>query len=73
MHMLPRLKDQSVKKINFIMTWQVSKICKTLVKYFLIWGTSTNLLGDGLMVLRMCMMGKELAKKMLREEDCLSL
>ena len=50
--MLPRLEDQSAKKINFIMTWQVSGICKTLVKWFLVWGTSTNMLGDGLMCLR---------------------
>ena len=49
-HMLPRLEDQSARKIIFIMIWQVSRICKTLVKWFLIWGTSTDMLGDGLMV-----------------------
>ena len=27
------------------------------------------MLGDGLMVLRVCMVGKELAKEMLRKED----
>ena len=65
MHMLPGLEDQSARKINFIMTWQVSDICKALVK---VWGTSTEMLGDRLMVLRVCMVGMELAKEMLREE-----
>ena len=69
MHMLLRLEDQRARKINFIMTWQVSGIRKTLVKWFLVWGTSTDMLGDGLMVLRMCIVGMELAKEMLREED----
>ena len=73
MHMLPRLEDQSVRKINFIVTWQVSGICKTLVKCFLVWRTSTDMLGDGLMVLRVCMVGMELAKGMLREETTLVL
>ena len=50
------------------MTWQVSKICKTLVKWFLVWETSTEMLGNGLMVLKVCMVGMELAKEMLREE-----
>ena len=47
----------------------VSGICKALVKWFLVWGTSTNMLGDGLMALRVCMMGMELAKEIFREED----
>ena len=64
--MLPRLEDQSARKINFIMTWQVGGICKALVKWFLVWETLTDMLGDGLMVLRV---GMELAKEMLREED----
>ena len=65
----PRLEDQSAIKINFIMTWQVSEICKALVKWFLVWGTLVDMLGDGLMALRVCMVGMELAKEMLREED----
>ena len=32
-------------------------------------GTLTDVLGDGLMVLRVCMMGMEFAKEVLREED----
>ena len=32
-HMLPRLVDQSARKINFIITWQVSEIYKALVKW----------------------------------------
>ena len=32
-----------------------------------------NMLGDGLMVLRVCMVGMELAKEMLREEEYSSL
>ena len=47
----------------------MSEICKTLVKWFLARETSTNMLGDGLMALRVCMVGMELAKEMLREED----
>ena len=54
------------------MTWQMSKIFKTLVEWLLVWGTSTEMLGDGLMVLGVDMMGMELAKKMLKEEVCLS-
>ena len=69
MHMLPRLEDQSARKINFKMTWQVNGICKDLVKWFLNWVTSTDMLRDGLMVLRVCMMGIELVKEMLREKD----
>ena len=69
MRMLLRLDDQSARKINFIMTWQVSGICKTLVKWFLVWGTSTDMLGEGLMVLRVWMVSMELANEMLREED----
>ena len=63
MHMLPRLEDQSARKINYIMTWQLSGICKSLVKWLLVWGTLPDMLGDRLMVLRECMMGMELAKK----------
>ena len=63
MHMLPRLEDQSARKINFIMTWQVSGICKSLVKWLLVWGTLPDMLGDRWMVLRECMKGMELAKK----------
>ena len=67
--MLPRLGNQSARKINFIITWQVSRIYKTLAKWFLVWETSTNMLGDGLMVLRVCIVGMKLEKAMLREED----
>ena len=67
--MFPRLEDQSAIKINFIMTWQVSEICKALVKWFLVWGILVDMLRDGLMALRVCMVGMELAKEMLREED----
>ena len=66
--MIPRLEDQSARKINFIMTREVSGSCKTLVKWFLVWGTSTDMLGDELMVLRVCMVGMELAKEILRKE-----
>ena len=55
--MLPRVEDQRTRKINFTMTWQVSEICKTLVKRILIWETLTDMLRDGLMVLRVCMVG----------------
>ena len=37
--------------------------------WFSVWGTSTDMLGDGLMVLRVCMVGIELAKEMLRKEN----
>ena len=67
-----RSDHQSARKINSIMTWQVSEICKTLVKWFLVWGTPTNMLADELMVLRVCMVGMESAKEMLKEEDYLS-
>ena len=73
MHTLPRLKDQNAKKINSIMTWQVSGISKTLVKWFSVWETSADMLGDELMVLRVCMVGMELAKEMLREKDYSSI
>ena len=64
-----RLEDQSARKINFVTTWQVSGIYKTLMKWFLVWGTSTDMLGNGLMVLTVCMVGIKLVKKMLRKED----
>ena len=51
------------------MTWQVSGICKALGEVVLVWGTSTDMFGDRLMVLKVCMMDMELAKEMLREED----
>ena len=35
-HMLPRLEDHSARKINFIKIWQVSGICKILVRWFLV-------------------------------------
>ena len=35
-------------------------------------GTSTDMLGDGLMVLRVSMVNMELAKEILREEDFLN-
>ena len=41
---------------------------QTLVKWFSVWGASTDMLGDGLMVLRVCMVGIELTKEMLRVE-----
>ena len=44
MRMLFRLEDESAKKINFIMTSQMSGICKALVKLFLVCGTSTDML-----------------------------
>ena len=65
----PQVEYQSVGKINVVITWQVSGICKTLMKCFMVWGTSTIMFGDGLMVLRVCMVGIDLAKEMLREED----
>ena len=34
MHMLQRLEDQSARKINFMVMWQVSGICKTLIKWY---------------------------------------
>ena len=67
--MLTRLENQSTIKINFIMIWPVSGICETLMKWFLVWRTSKDMLGNGLMVLRVCMVGMELEKEMLREED----
>ena len=36
---------------------------QNLIQWFLVWGTSTDMLGDGLMVLRVCMVGMEFAKK----------
>ena len=49
----------------------MSEICKTLVKWFLVWRASTDMLGDGLMVLRVCMVGMKLAKEMLGERKLL--
>ena len=46
-----------------------SGVTKALVKWFVILGISTDMLGDELMVLRVCMVGTESAKEMLREED----
>ena len=69
MRMLPSLENQSARKINSVMAWQVSGICKTLVKWFLVYGTSTDMFEEELMILRVCMVGMELAKEMLREED----
>ena len=34
-------------------------------------GASTDMLGNGLMILRVCIVGMELAKEMLRKEDYL--
>ena len=45
---------------------------KTLVKWFLVCGTSVDMLGDGLMVLRVCVVGMELAKEMLKKVDYFS-
>ena len=56
-------KDQ----FSRIMIWQVSGICKTLVKW-MVWRLQRTW-ADGLMVLRVCMVHIELAKEMLREED----
>ena len=39
------------------------------MKWFLAFGISTEMLGDELMVLRVCMVGVELAKEMLNEEE----
>ena len=47
----------------------MSGICKTMAKWFLVWGTLTDILGDEFMVLRMCMVHMELAKEVLRKED----
>ena len=69
MRMRPGLKDQSARKINFMITWQVSGIRKTLGMWFLVRGTLLDMLGDELMVLRVCMVGMELAKETLREEN----
>ena len=43
----------------------VGTLCKALVKWFLVWGTSTEMLKDGLMVLKVCIVGIEVAKEML--------
>ena len=48
MRKLPRLEDQRARKINFIMTWQLSGICQTLVNWFLVWGTSMDMFEDGM-------------------------
>ena len=45
---------------------------QNLVKWFLVWRTLTDMLEDGLIVLRVCMMGIELEKEMLRKKDHLS-
>ena len=42
------------------------------VKWFLVWELQPDMLGDGLMGLRICMVGMELPKEMLRKEDHLS-
>ena len=65
MHMLPG-KSESEKDQFY--NDMVSGICEALMKRFLVWGTSTDMFGDGLMVLRMCMVGITLAKERLREE-----
>ena len=70
--MLFRWKDQSARRTNFIMARQVSGIHKTQVKQLLVWVILMDVLGDGLMVLRMSMLEMELAKEMLRGEDCRS-
>ena len=46
----PWKKDHTIRRINFIMKCHVSGICNTLVKWYLIWATLTDMLGNGLMV-----------------------
>ena len=41
---------------------------QNLMKWFLAWGTLRDMLGDGLMILWVCMVGMEWAKEMLREK-----
>ena len=65
----PQVGRSQCQKDRFLMIWQVSGICKILVKRFLVWRISMDMLEDGLMVLRVCMVGMELAKEIFREED----
>ena len=60
--------DQAVKKNNDMMKRQVSGSYKILMKGFLVLETLTDVLEDELMVLKMCVVDIELAKKMLKEE-----
>ena len=65
----PQVGRSECEKDQFYNDMASNGICKTLVRWFLVRGTSTDRLGDGLMVLRVCMVGMESAKDMLREED----
>ena len=60
---------------SFIIELHVNGIFNTLVKWFLVGVSSTDMLEDGLMVLRVYMvdMDMDLAKEMLKEENYLSL
>ena len=70
MRMGPRQKDQTARRINVVMKWHLNGNCKSIVKWFLVWVTGLDMLGDGLISLRVYMVDME-AKEMLREEVCL--
>ena len=67
--MLARLEDQSARKINFIMTWQVSGICKTLVKLALGLGDFNGHVRKRIDRFKGVHGGYGIGKKMLREEE----
>ena len=58
----PRWEDETARKISFGIKWHVSGDI-TLVKLFLVWWILTDMLGDGLMVLRVCMEEMEVMKE----------
>ena len=46
MHMVPRRKDKTARKIKVIMKCSMSRIYKTLLKWLLVWVSLTDMLGD---------------------------
>ena len=50
----------------FCSKYCISRIYKTLAKWFLVWVTLTNMLGNGLIVLRVCGVDMDLAKELFR-------
>ena len=58
----PLVGRSESRKINFVTTWQVSWICKTLAKWFLVSETSTEILWDGLIIFEDVQSGYEIGK-----------
>ena len=68
----PQIKRSECEKDQFYNDIASKWDLPNLEVVFLVWETSTDMLGDELMVLRVCLVGAKLANEVLREENYLS-